>query len=364
MKVLLLGDYSGFHYNLAIGLTRLGVNVTVASEGDGWKNIPRDIDIKRPNKNGRIGLLYKLYKNYHNLTGYDIVQLITPNYLKSAPFLSGIYFDFLKRKNGDFYRCATGMDYTYVNYALKGRLKHSVFYHPEIQNDPYVLAMRQLANNIPLAKLENKISNYCKGIIATTNGYYEAYNDAYSNKVIYIPLPIDTSNYSFINTLNSDSKKIRFFVGLMKDRVVIKGLDRIMKVLKLLEKNYPDEVEVQVVDSVPLNEYTNLLNNSHILCDQLYSSGLGMNGIIAMAKGLIIGGCGDDQLYASLGELENKPLIYLNMPDKQMYSTIENLIKDKRVLYKRALKSREFVEKHHDCIKVAKQYMEYWKKSN
>ncbi|MCW3785520.1 glycosyltransferase [Plebeiibacterium sediminum] len=362
MKVLLLGDYSGFHYNLAKGLKKLGVNVTVASEGDGWKNITRDIDIKRPDNQNRITFLYKLYQNYHKLIGFDIVQLISPNFLMSSPYLSSAYFDFLKRKNGVFFTCATGMDYTYVKYALSGQLDYSVFYNTYIKDDPYINRMKLLASNKPLAKLEKKISTYCNGIIATSNGYYDAYKNSYPNKTTYIPLPIDTSEYSFVNTLKPETEKIKFFVGLMNDRIVIKGLDRILKVLRKLEINYPNEVEIEVVNSVPLKEYTKLLNSSHILCDQIYANGLGMNAIIAMAKGLIIGSCGGERFYATLGEYDNKPIIDFNTSDEMIYFTLEKIITNRRSLYDRAIKSREFVVKHFDCVKVAKQYIEYWKK--
>ena len=47
MKILLLGEYSNVHATLARGLRALGHQVTVASNGDFWKNYPRDIDLAR-----------------------------------------------------------------------------------------------------------------------------------------------------------------------------------------------------------------------------------------------------------------------------------------------------------------------------
>ena len=44
MKILLLGEYSNVHATLADGLRKLGHQVTVLSNGDFWKNYPRDID--------------------------------------------------------------------------------------------------------------------------------------------------------------------------------------------------------------------------------------------------------------------------------------------------------------------------------
>ena len=50
MKILLLGENSSVHSNLKDGLIELGHEVDVASDGDGWKNIPRDIDLDYRNK--------------------------------------------------------------------------------------------------------------------------------------------------------------------------------------------------------------------------------------------------------------------------------------------------------------------------
>ena len=47
MKILLLGEYSNVHWTLSQGLRALGHEVTVVSNGDGWKNYPRDIDLRR-----------------------------------------------------------------------------------------------------------------------------------------------------------------------------------------------------------------------------------------------------------------------------------------------------------------------------
>ena len=41
MKILLLGEYSGVHSTLAEGLRGLGHRVTVASNGDFWKDYPK-----------------------------------------------------------------------------------------------------------------------------------------------------------------------------------------------------------------------------------------------------------------------------------------------------------------------------------
>ena len=62
MRILLLGEYSNVHNTLAKGLRQLGHTVTVVSNGDFWKNYPRDIDVARhPGRLGGLRLLAKIY---------------------------------------------------------------------------------------------------------------------------------------------------------------------------------------------------------------------------------------------------------------------------------------------------------------
>ena len=83
MKILLMGEYSNVHATLAEGLRKLGHEVTVLSNGDFWKNYPRDINmVRKPGKLGGILYLIKLYTIVHKLRGYDIVQLINPMFLE------------------------------------------------------------------------------------------------------------------------------------------------------------------------------------------------------------------------------------------------------------------------------------------
>ena len=79
MKILLLGDFSAVHKNLKDGLLELGHDVVLASDGDGFKNIPRDFDLKPklPSLLGKIEIRLKLFFYlYTKFKDFDVVQLI------------------------------------------------------------------------------------------------------------------------------------------------------------------------------------------------------------------------------------------------------------------------------------------------
>ncbi|MDX3775805.1 hypothetical protein QE250_16965, partial [Chromatiaceae bacterium AAb-1] len=80
MKILLLGDFSALHKNLKEGLVALGHDVTIASNGDGWKKVDTDINLYYPRKNFLDHMKYRFFllKQLLSIKGYDVVQLVNP----------------------------------------------------------------------------------------------------------------------------------------------------------------------------------------------------------------------------------------------------------------------------------------------
>lgn len=360
MRVLLLGEFSGLHVNLSKGLKELGINVTIASSGDGWKDYYRDVDLSASGSFRKIKLIWALIKNFHMLVGYDVVQLINPNFLDAKPNTNIIVFNILKRFNKAYFLGANGNDHFYIKYALTGKYEKSVFNYPKLREESYIKDYIEIPMSDKYKKYNYKLANIAKGITACCAEYEIAYKKEYGHKLTFIPLPFQTNQYIYSNSITPNSKII-FFLGHYKRRQALKGTDVIHETLLKLKENYPNDVELRVVDSVPFKEYQHLMNTSHILIDQLYSYGCGMNGVLGMAKGLIVCGGADPYMYKLMNDDHNKPLVYLPIDEAEMYNTFEKLIKNKNQLHKKALASREFAEKHHDHIKVARQYVDFWK---
>ena len=76
LKILLLGEYSNVHATLSDGLRQLGHKVTVMSNGDFWKDYPRDIDLSRTEgKWGGVALMARIARQLPHMVGYDVVQI-------------------------------------------------------------------------------------------------------------------------------------------------------------------------------------------------------------------------------------------------------------------------------------------------
>lgn len=145
MKILLVGEFSRLHNSLKEGLEKLGHQVTLIGDGDHFKNFPVDISLKPKISSQnwlfqkfRVGI-YKLSrvdldqwetswrfsKLQKELQGFDIVQFIHSNALKTPLKQQLKQVDFLKKHNKKLFLITCGNDYRIVKYNLSKKAKYS-----------------------------------------------------------------------------------------------------------------------------------------------------------------------------------------------------------------------------------------------
>ena len=182
MKILLMGEYSNVHATLAEGLHKLGHHVTVLSNGDFWKNYPRDIDlVRKPGKLGGIMYMIKLYTIIHKLRGYDIVQLINPMFLElKAERIFPIY-QYLRKHNKKVILGGFGMDYYWVNVCCKDKpLRYSDFnMGKELRTNVDALKERKDWLETEKGRLNLMIAEDCDGIVTGLYEYWACYQPSF-----------------------------------------------------------------------------------------------------------------------------------------------------------------------------------------
>ena len=175
MKILLMGEYSNVHATLAEGLRKLGHEVTVLSNGDFWKNYPRDIDlIRKPGKLGGIAYMTRLYTILPKLRGYDIVQLINPIFLElKAERILPIY-RYLKQHNRKIILGGFGMDYYWVSGCCYNKpLRYSDFNMGEsLRTNTDAPKERKDWLGTEQERLNRIIAEECDGIVTGLYAYW------------------------------------------------------------------------------------------------------------------------------------------------------------------------------------------------
>ena len=98
------------------------------------------------------------------------------------------------------------------------------------------------------------------------------------------------------------------------------------------------------------------MNGSDAILDQLYSYTPSMNPLLAMSKGIICVGGGEPENYEIIHEDELRPIINVQPTYESVYHELEQFILHPERIPLLKLQSREYVERHHDYLKVARQY--------
>ena len=365
MKILLLGEYSNVHNTLAEGLRELGHQVVVASNGDFWKNYPRDIDLER--KHGKlngISLLLKVFRLLLTWKDFDVVQLINPIFIElKAERLFPIY-RILRRQNKAMVMGAFGMDYYWVNECIERKpLRYSDFnFGNQIRTDePALKEQRDWLGTIK-EKLNKYIANDCDGIVTGLYEYDVCYRPLFPEKTKFIPFPIKPAPTALCTEFppTSPSIPLKVFIGLSKERSQYKGTDIMLKAAENLMEKYPDRMKLTIVEGVPFETYQQLMNNSDVILDQLYSYTPSMNPLLAMSKGIICVGGGEPENYEILGENELRPIINVQPNYESVYYELEQLLLHPERIPLLKQQSIEYIHRHHDYLKVAKQYEDFY----
>jgi len=370
MRILLLGEYSNVHATLAQGLRALGHTVVVASNGDWWKNYPRDIDLQRKGGFwGKIAFTLRLIKALPQMRGFDIVQLINPMFLElKAESLTKVY-RYLRRHNRKVVLGAYGMDYYWVQVNSEIRpMKYSDFnFGDQIRHDAPAERERQDWVHTAKESLNRYIATDCDAIVAGLYEYLVTYQHAegsqLKDKVSYIPFPLSSFNSqlsTFNFQLSTVNSQLKIFIGISRGRSSYKGTDIMLSAAQALQQQYPDRVELLVAEGVPFQQYQQMLEGSDLILDQLYSYTPAMNSLLAMSKGIINVGGGEEEHYALLNEHELRPIINVEPNYQSVYNQLEQLVLHPERIPELKRQSIEYVRRHHDHIKVAQQYADLY----
>lgn len=340
-----MGEYSGFFNNLKNGLIKEGHYVKLVANGDGWKQIDgADMPLYKDARDYR-GILNSI-KEYN---GYDIVQIINPYIYKHI--INQIALRKIKSQNERICMSAAGDDANVYKMYLSGKYKYYVYdENPDIDKIYNPKSIRG-----KLIYLDDYlVSTMVDAIIPTNYEYAEAYRKFKKVKKT-IPMPVDYENILYQE--NKVKNKIVFFHGI--NRIEAKGSYYIIEAMKTIQERYPNDVEIIINSRMPLNEYLEAMNKVNVVLDQCKGYGLGMNALYAMSQGKIVMGGNEPESAIELGT-ENPP-VYNIIPDKdQIMREMETIIENKKVITDLGEKSRKYIEKYHDCRKIARQYINVW----
>lgn len=349
MKVLLLGEFSGFFKYLKSGLQDNGVIVDWYAGGDGFKKITgMNGDITGHTGVKFIDKILYPFCLVKRLKEYDVVQLVNP--LIFSPWINAYLVRKLKKNNKLLVVSAVGTDYSVYKYQKQVQREYEYYLLDDCDDYDIYYAKE--------CKYTRDYENVMKCCDAIIPGSYE-YALAYQKNLKVIPIvhyPINLDEIEYKENVVGD--KIIFFHGL--NREAFKGTKYIREAMEALKEKYPDEVEVIIDGRMPFDRYLEVMQKANVIVDQCKSYGPGINALIAMAQGkIVLGGSEDGAVEDAEGE---RCPIWNIKPDKeQIFSVLEQIMINKEKIPLWGEESRQYVEKYHNSTDRAADYIKAWK---
>lgn len=371
MKVLLIGEFSGVHNNLAAGLKELGHTVHIAATGDGYKQFPYDIYFaERTGKDNTFSkqlLKWRTKKllraNSHIFYNNDVVQFINPIFHVSDLQMLNIFtFNELKKHNKASFLGAFGDDYIWVDACLRGLFRYDMV-SENIKNhtpDEHLIDVLENVYSTPSKRVNHYLANAVKGIIAGAYEYYYPYSQSeYSSKTSYIPFPVNVRSVTYTPNIIKNGR-LKILLGKQTGRVAWKGMNVIEKVLLKYANQYPTDLEILKAESLPYDQYKLLYMKANMVIDQLYSYSPAMNALHALAAGKVVVGGGEKEMYGLLNEESNFPIMNIQPSEEHICQVLDFILSKRREFEELGAAGRAFVQKYHDHVEVTKKYIQIW----
>lgn len=362
MRILFFGDYSNLHACLAGELRRRGHEVCVISDAGKYMLTQRDIALER--KEGMMGSLKYLYQVSNlipKLKGYDIVQLINPNFLSLRPGKIKYFFDLLKRQNRNIFLTLAGNDYYFVQACMQGDLFRFSEFRVGKEKTEFERTTRHGENwsSRQIELLNSYIYQNIDGAMSVLPEYDMAARPILGEKLAFTNIPIELSNLPW--RMPDFTAKLRIFIGMRGGMEIQKGTAQLLDIALRLQRELPERCEVEIARNLSLNEYLKRMSESHIVLDQLYSYSPGTNGFQAMALGPIAGTGAQPEFYEYIHHTGVEPLITLS-PLEDTYNQLRQLILNPEPMQDMSKEARKIVEQNNDVAVVATKFEEHWKR--
>ena len=138
MKILLIGEASFLHNTLKKGLVERGHRVLTMSDGNGWHDAPRDINLRRNLRWGKFGglwVVWQLLRHLPQLCGNDVVQIHNYQFVPLMYRWNTLLLRFLKLTNRCVVKGCFGDDPQIFRRQAQGVPAYSdTFWSGQLQN--------------------------------------------------------------------------------------------------------------------------------------------------------------------------------------------------------------------------------------
>jgi len=323
----------------------------------------RDINLQRkPGKLNGIRYAKNLFDMRKGLSGYDIVQIISPIFLDLKPWLNHIFFDYLRKNNKQVGLTVAGSD----SLLVKSMCESGTLRYNEFRINGKLTDYAKHNRKVEQSWLKPNMIKHCryiyKNVDFAISALYEYHRMAMpylGDKLRYLGIPVNTSEYK-ISSISGEGP-LNIFVGIKSEYMTFKGTDRLLSAAKRVASEYPGLCRVTEARDLTLIQYTELMSEADVVLDQVYSYTPATNALQAMAMGKIAVSGGEPEYYKFIKEERLHPIVNVLPSEDDIYQKLKNLVTDRKYAISLSEQGPIFVKKHNDADLLAQKYLEICK---
>lgn len=364
MKILLIGDASNFHANLAAGLRALGHDVYIADSRVSEVAV-RDFGSLRLGA-GKIlgGIHYLRWRSLvaRDLRGYDVVAVNAPTFLELRPFWLYGLVRALRRQNGALWLTALGTDQAFVrnltgaNPALEFSEYNSPSGLTQWAVTPEAKVDKWLAK--PLSRYTDWFYGQLNGAVTALYEYHRVIEAEFPGLPLYYGgIPIKSEP---VHTSKATGAKINILLAANPRREGEKGTAILAEMLQQLAHECPN-VEVSAPPRCAYAQFLAHLDAADIVADQYYAYTPATTALLAMTRSAVPVTGGNEAFYRFIGEPTLRPSIETDPRDYDAtYRRLLQVVRDPQRLNEMKAQGPVFVSRHNDHITVARRFLNAW----
>lgn len=377
MKVLLIGEYSRLHNSLKEGLVALGHEVTIVSNGDGFKKYPIDFSIEAKISNAnfnyyirqiilrfftfdlaRLEQGIRFYFHLSKLKNFDVVQLINESPIQTSVWLEKYLLRKIKVQNKKLFLLSSGVDSISVQFLLDKKIEKSIL-NPYFDDNTLVKEYDYVLDYVSKKhqSLHRLVYDNCLGIIASDIDYVLP---LLGNKKFLGLIPNPVNHHEIGYNFPEIKNKIIIFLGVNQWNQHQKGISYFKKALEVIQTKFTDKVAIIIAENLPYSEYIKSYDQAHILLDQCFAYDQGYNALEAMAKGKVVFTGAEKEFLEHYNLSEKEVCINAKADVDYLVNQLSFLIENPENITQISKNARAFIEREHDYIKIAAKYLEVW----
>lgn len=363
MRILLIGEASFLNNTLKAGLKALGHTVVTMSDGNNWHDAPRDIDLRRTPRWGRLGgvkVAWQIVRHLPRLVGNDIVEVHNYQFVPLRCRWNTLLFRFLKLCNRRVVKGCFGDDPQIFRRQQEGVPRYSdTYWLGQERNRELNRGRVEEVTQHGALECWRSVTARADRLMACLYEYWLCYDqEPYRPRLRYLPLPIITLPEER-RRVKGGNGVVSVLVGIQPKRDFMKGASVIARWVEDIRRRHPQRIYIRYVEGVPYGEYMRMLEESDVLVDQLYSFTPSMNSLAAMARGTVVIGGGEEDYYRFIGEERLRPIINVSpeLSGQENIRAIERALLSPETLRRMSRESMLFVDKYHDARKVAEEFV-------